>query len=341
MARVHGYKRFENSLVAQVKGVVFSVCRVIGLGFKKFFDALTRQYTIVLIPHSEKNVHNFRLSFLTVFCFILFMGSIIGAFVWSGLSYSSAQGSLAIKDSRLKDAQASLDSLREGVGGLSKQAQNFQAALSQTLTTLGIDIENQASGDSGDLASFFNIQETAAGSLREVNELQNLANYLASVEEPIREIGALLSTQSTLLTEIPNIWPVEGGKGHISMLFGNNDNPFTGLQYIHKGIDISTYRTGDPVLATADGQVVSYSNDNDFGVNIIIKHKHGFYTRYAHLMPNKRVSVGQRVQQGDVIGYIGNTGLTTGPHLHYEVHVGADVVDPYQYLNIRTMVAGN
>jgi murein DD-endopeptidase MepM/ murein hydrolase activator NlpD len=119
------------------------------------------------------------------------------------------------------------------------------------------------------------------------------------------------------------------------MGFGQNVNPFSGEQYIHKGIDISTYRQGDPVLATADGQVVAvdYSPD-DFGLYIIIKHKHGFFTRYAHLSAT-HVKVGQRVQQGDVIGNIGNTGKTTGPHLHYEVHIGSDVVDPYKYLNIK------
>jgi murein DD-endopeptidase MepM/ murein hydrolase activator NlpD len=154
--------------------------------------------------------------------------------------------------------------------------------------------------------------------------------------EPVKEIGTLLASQSALLTEIPNIWPIRGGIGHISMYFGQNENPFSGQYYIHKGIDLSTYRQGDPIVATADGQVVTIDNDQGgFGNYIIIKHKHGFYTRYAHLMSSK-VTRGQRVQQGDVIGYIGNTGLSTGPHLHYEIHVGSDVVDPYKYLNIRS-----
>jgi murein DD-endopeptidase MepM/ murein hydrolase activator NlpD len=116
-------------------------------------------------------------------------------------------------------------------------------------------------------------------------------------------------------------------------------NPFTGLYYIHKGIDISTYRQGDPIVATADGQVVTVDFDaGGFGNNVIIRHKHGFYTRYAHML-SFTVRVGQRVQQGEVIGYIGNTGLSTGPHLHYEVHIGSDVVDPYKYITIRSSIA--
>jgi murein DD-endopeptidase MepM/ murein hydrolase activator NlpD len=122
------------------------------------------------------------------------------------------------------------------------------------------------------------------------------------------------------------------------MFFGQNENPFTGQYYIHKGIDLSTYRSGDPIVATADGQVVTIDFDNGFGNYIIIKHKHGYYTRYAHMQAFK-AKVGQRVQQNEVIGWIGNTGLSTGPHLHYEVHVGSDVVDPYKYINIRSSIA--
>jgi murein DD-endopeptidase MepM/ murein hydrolase activator NlpD len=123
------------------------------------------------------------------------------------------------------------------------------------------------------------------------------------------------------------------------MYFGQNPDPFTGQNYIHKGIDISTHRQGDPIVATADGQVVAVEYEQGgLGNNVIIRHKHGIYTRYAHML-NFRVRVGDRVQQGDVIGNIGNTGLSTGPHLHYEVHIGSDVVDPYKYLNIRSSMA--
>ena len=150
----------------------------------------------------------------------------------------------------------------------------------------------------------------------------------------VNEIGSLLSNQSAVLTSIPNIWPVKGGIGHISMYYGQNENPFSGQWYIHKGIEISTYRTGDPVVATADGKVVTVSFANDFGNYIIIQHNRGFFTRYAHLA-SFRVYKGQKVEQGQVIGTMGNTGLTTGPHLHYEIHLGTDVIDPIQFLNLR------
>ena len=130
------------------------------------------------------------------------------------------------------------------------------------------------------------------------------------------------------------MWPIKGGIGHVSMAFGQNVHPITGQWYIHKGMDFSTYRSGDPVIATANGQVVTVGYDSSFGNNVIIKHKHGMYTRYAHLS-TIRVKKGQFVSQRDVIGTIGNTGVTTGPHLHYEVHIGSDVVDPAKYVTMK------
>lgn len=118
------------------------------------------------------------------------------------------------------------------------------------------------------------------------------------------------------------------------MPFGQALHPITGQWYIHKGLDISTYRSGDPVISTANGQVVTVTYDASFGNYVIIQHKYGYYTRYAH-MQSVRVKTGQFVSQGEVIGTIGNSGVSTGPHLHYEVHIGSDVVDPAKYVNIK------
>jgi murein DD-endopeptidase MepM/ murein hydrolase activator NlpD len=339
LASVHEYKRFENNVVQKVKNTAASGAGGAAGVFKKLGRFVTRRYTVVFVPHSEKRVYNFHVTVLSMCCFLLVVAGVVGAFFWYGASYSSAQHILVSKDSRLKEVQASLDQLRDETAVLLREARGFESALSGTLSALGTDLKSgNSQSPSGDLSSFFDIRETPEGLLQEVDDVRRLSSYLSRAVEPVKEIGAMLDSQSALLTEIPSIWPIKGGIGHVSFSFGQNENPFTGQYYIHKGIDLSTYRSGDPVVVTADGQVVTTDWDDGFGFYVIIKHKHGYYTRYAHLL-QYRVKVGQRVQQGDVIGYIGNTGLSTGPHLHYEVHIGSDVVDPYKYINIRSSIA--
>ena len=342
MASVHEYKRFENNLVQKVKNGAGFVFKAIGAFFSAMGKTITRRYTVVVVPHSEKKVYNLHVSLLSVCCFFLVLAAVFGTVLWYGVTFQSTRGNLVSKDGRLKDTQASLDQIRDEVNQLFKEVRNFEPALSSTLSALGADVQGTGKANmasTGDLSSFFNVRESPTGTLQEVDDLKRLSEFLSSATTPIKEIGTLLNSQNALLTEIPSVWPIKGGIGHISMYFGQNENPFTGQYYIHKGIDLSTYRQGDPIVATADGQVVALGFDVDgFGNNVIIRHKHGFYTRYGHML-SFRVHAGQRVQQGEVIGYIGNTGLSTGPHVHYEVHIGSDVVDPFKYLNIRSSIA--
>ena len=341
MAAIHGYKRLENSLVHKVQNGAAILIKKLGMFFLAIGRAITRRYTIVLVPHSEKKVYNFHITIFSTICFFLIVFGFIGSFFWYGTTYNNFSTVSIDRDTRLRDTQANLDMIRDEVTQLLREARQFEPALSGAISMLGSDIRgmnNTGITSAGDLASFLGINEIPEGGLREVADLRQLREYLATAAVPIQEIGMLLNSQSALLTEIPSVWPIRGGIGHISMFFGQAINPFTGQYYIHRGIDLSTFRQGDPIIATADGQVVVVEYDHGgFGNNVVIRHRHGFFTRYAH-MRSFRVSVGQMIQQGDVIGYIGNTGLSTGPHLHYEVHIGSDVVDPYRYLNIRSNI---
>jgi murein DD-endopeptidase MepM/ murein hydrolase activator NlpD len=338
LASIHKYKRFENNIVLRVKNAAWAAAKGIFKFLKAAGKMITRRYTVVVVPHSEKKVYNLQLTVFSMVCFVLIFASMAGVFFFYGFSLSGTQRGLTDKDPRLSDAQASLDKLRDEVAQLLRQSRGFQATLSNTLSTLGaVDASgDNADAAAGNLSSLFNIREVSNGTLQEVTDVQQLAAYLSAAVEPLQELRTILDAQNTLLSEIPSIWPIRGGIGHISMFFGQNKHPFTGQYYIHKGIDLSTYRQGDPIVATADGQVVTIeSEQGGFGNYIIIRHKHGFYTRYAHLL-SFRVTTGQRVQQGEIIGYIGNTGLSTGPHLHYEVHIGSDVVDPFKFITIRS-----
>jgi len=339
MASVHEYKRLENKIVQKViNAVVIAAEFIVGV-FKAIGRFLTRRYTLVFVPHSEKKVYNLHVTVLSICCFLLVVAGILGAFFWYGASYSNNMYTISNKDGRLRDTQASLDQLRDETALLLREARNFENALTNVLSALGLRSRNTTPQNArGDLSSILGFNESADGVLPEVNDIRRLAAVLSQSVDPILELGNLLDSQSALLTEIPSVWPVKGGIGHITMFFGQNIHPIFGQYYIHRGIDIATFRAGDPIIASADGQVVTAEYTADYGNFIIIRHKHGYYTRYAH-MQNFRVQVGQRIQQGEVIGYIGSTGISTGPHLHYEVHIGSDVVDPYRYLTIRSNLA--
>lgn len=337
MPRIRGYKRAENNAVRSIGNFFKHIFLAIWNAIVFVFKGGNRKLTIMVVPHSQKKVLNFQTTLFSIVLFITLLTGVASSFFWFSRKTIASEQNLAHLQSESREARASLDRLKDETGNLIKAAQNFQTAFSGTLSLIGLDTASTNTTNniqSGDLTSLFNIKETAFGSVKEIAELQKLTSFLENSIQPIEEIGKLLDSQSNLFSDIPNLWPIRGGIGHISMVFGQNKHPLTGQWYIHKGVDLSTYRSGDPIVTTADGQVVTVDYDPGFGNYVIIKHKHGFYTRYAH-MQSFRVKKGEYVQQGQVIGYIGNTGISTGPHVHYEVHIGSDVVDPMKYLNIR------
>ncbi len=133
----------------------------------------------------------------------------------------------------------------------------------------------------------------------------------------------------------PTILPVDADEYWISSGYGWRKSPFTGRREFHSGLDISS-RRGTPIIAPAEGKVVSVGKDRYIGKFIKITHSDNLTTLYGHLMELK-VKKGQPVKRGDVIGLMGNTGLSTGHHLHYQVQKDNKSVDPKQYiLNTHT-----
>ena len=131
----------------------------------------------------------------------------------------------------------------------------------------------------------------------------------------------------TSLADAPTLWPVEG---RVGSSFGEREDPFSGEGSFHAGIDIDA-PYGTPVRATADGTVIQVGWVNGYGREITLDHGHGLHTAYGHLA-SVAVIPGQRVSLGQVIGYVGDSGRSTGPHLHYEVRVHNVPVNPHKYL---------
>jgi murein DD-endopeptidase MepM/ murein hydrolase activator NlpD len=287
-----------------------------------------------LVPHTKKKIYNFHISIIAIIlCFIVFLG-IAGAFFWYSALSGRIKGGSNEWNSQLKNTQINLEQLQNEINQLSRAARSFEAVLSNALLSMGTAPNTYNLPAPSAQSPILNLQRND-DILKEMDDIRRLAVYLSSATEPVKEIGSILNSQSAILSEIPSIWPIRGGIGHFTAQFGINRDPFTGAPHMHTGIDLSTYRSGDPIVATADGQVTYMGYEPwGFGNYIIIRHQHGFFTRYAHLL-SFRVEIGQEVKQGETIGYIGNTGRSTGPHLHYEIHIGSDVVNPQKYLNIR------
>jgi murein DD-endopeptidase MepM/ murein hydrolase activator NlpD len=337
LARTHGYKKIEKEAVSSFGRKISRCVLTGGRFFYGIFGFLDQKITIMIVPHSQHRVINFQTNVFAVSLGIVLIAGVLSSFFYFNKNSLTSATSISRLEKQNRETLASLDEVRDENILLLQAAKQFESALSTTLSRLGLGQPNQkVTPRSSDLASLFNTGEPVSGSVLETADIRELTGFLEGAAEPIEQIGKLLEAQGTLLSDIPSIWPIANPAiGHLSMKFGQNTHPITGQLYLHKGLDLSTYRSGDPVVATANGQVVTIGFDEGFGLYIVIKHKHGIYTRYAHLNTT-RVQRGQFVSQRDVIGTIGSTGVSTGPHLHYEVHIGADVVDPEKYISIKS-----
>ena len=159
------------------------------------------------------------------------------------------------------------------------------------------------------------------------NFLDQLSTEARLEEIRQQELINKIRSQKNILAATPSIWPTQGW---ITSGFGYRISPFTGQREFHKGLDISG-PVGTPIYAPADGKVVFTGRDGGYGITVIIDHGLGITTRYAHLS-RYVVKKNQRVTRGEIIAYMGNTGRSTGPHLHYEVRLNGVPVNPLHYI---------
>lgn len=146
-------------------------------------------------------------------------------------------------------------------------------------------------------------------------------------EKDVMSLWKDLSEKNDLLLATPSIRPTNGW---ISSTFGMRESPFSGDARAHKGMDIAAY-AGTPIRAPASGIVSYAAMDEGYGNLISVDHGHGIVTRFGHCS-QIYVKVGQRVRRGDVIGAVGSTGRSTGPHLHYEVRLNGIPINPERYI---------
>lgn len=236
--------------------------------------------------------------------------------------------------------QAQNDSYRAATGELTTQITSLQAAV----TELG----ERAHIDPASLAAIEKLsglsKSRAMGGASTPLGAMALGSALSSPDATFGVIRDLLSTlesrldsarsgierRRALAAATPSIWPVTGW---LSSSFGRRTDPFHGGRTFHDGIDIVADR-GRAVYATAEGQVAKAGYSGDYGNLVVIQHSFGLETRYGHLL-RASVQAGQSVKRGDIIGYVGSTGRSTSPHLHYEVWLNSRLINPLRLLSAR------
>jgi murein DD-endopeptidase MepM/ murein hydrolase activator NlpD len=295
-----------------------------------------RRYTVLLANRSTGLVRRFTLSLRPTIAVCLTLASLpilmgLGAH-WKAQytidQLRAANTALDVENSSYRTATGELTAqiqLLEGVVDDLGARAKLDPAAANAIRKLPAAVRQRAVGGpvaasvlSSVLSSSLTSPEDTFGALRDL--LQGLESRLNFVRHDVERREALASAT-------PSIWPTQGG---LTGFFGDRSDPFTGEPGYHQGIDISTEK-GEPVYATADGVVETAAYSGDYGNLVVVRHAFGLATRFGHLSAFN-VGSGQRVKRGDVIGYVGSTGRSTGAHLHYEILVNGRLINPLQLL---------
>lgn len=310
---------------------------------------MSSSFSVMVIPDGGGRVRNLRFSRRMLYSLTFFLLSAL-AFglwgIWSLYQGYHKQHELAALQEKLSVNQMQyqqqvshlkhqLEVGRRKVAVVSRNIGNMQARLAR-LDALGSRLVEVASLD----ASEFNFgQQPAFGGPRIVPSptmqvgdmdasLQGLDSRLTNVDAQLAAIDYLLEQKRNKQAALPHGWPSEGG--WLSSPFGMRRDPFTGEPEEHPGVDIAN-RFGAPVLAASRGIVVFAGKTRGYGNMVEIDHGYGYMTRYGH-MSRLLVHVGDVVKDNQVIGRVGSTGRSTGPHLHYEVHHYGHLLNPEKFL---------
>ena len=294
--------------------------------------------TILLLPNDSSNVKQFRIPRFFLYMFLFFIPFIAAYIFWVIGDYKNVKAKvpeIASLQKQNEQQKVQLTYLGQRIERINKK----MSELNEFDRKLKIMTNLEESAGQGPfigvggseptmLASNSYVKEPVKDMVRSMHQSLDVLNEdIITGNQVKHKLFQYLEDQKVLLSSTPSIWPT---KGWLSSRFGYRISPFTQRKEMHKGLDIST-RLNTPIVAPADGIVIKTGWNGSFGRMISIRHGNGYITKYAHL--NKiLVKKGQAVKRGDKIGLVGQTGRSTGPHLHYEVHLKGVPVNPLRYI---------
>lgn len=294
---------------------------------KYYYDPHTLRY--------EKLVTPLRVKLLRVFAFIataLVTSAIISYFAFQFVG-SPAERILRDQNAELR---YNYKELNEQLGSIKQQMEELEKRDNDVYRSI---FEANPIPDSARAVAIEKQKEIAIVESMELSALVNsiyrsvdtLQARIQAQSKSYQQLGGLLTNKEQLLAATPAIQPVSNKDlNRIASGFGYRIDPIYKTIKMHAGLDF-TAPQGTPIYATADGtiKVASYS-DRGYGNHVIIGHGYGYETLYGHMVRIK-ARLGQRVQRGEIIGYVGSTGKSTGPHCHYEVHKNGQKLDPVYF----------
>jgi len=270
------------------------------------------------------------------YLYVFMAGALIGMFSITGIAGSYIRMlSKVASFNRLRSEKDNLTSQYSQLEQVARENQTQVASLgslaSEVSSLYGLKTDPILANASGPLSS-----EQVLTSIDQLYALRTSAfSGVATIALSSPRPSKALTTADWLrMAELPNLWPVEGP---VTGSFGEREDPFNGEGAFHSGVDISS-NYGHPVIAPADGVVTEAETMGGYGRLIQIQHGNGISTRYGHLS-GFAVRPGDRVRRGQLIGFVGLTGRSTGPHLHYEVRVYNTPVNPQKYLRLSVAQA--
>lgn len=291
-------------------------------------------YTLIIVPNASSRLHKVRVPIGIMY--VLATIGLISFFVAVGMGFNYAK--MAFKVADYNELQAENVDLKVQKKNLEVSTRKLSTkltaleTLSERLTTL---IENDSWNKrfgkmnvpaiGGSKVDYKTADLINNSNLRE--GVERLKDRTTDLESQMRLLEQVAEKRASVLRFTPSIWPT---RGHITSHYGSRSDPFNGDAELHLGVDIGALY-GSQVKTPADGIVIFAQRKAAYGNLLIIDHGNGLTTRHGHLS-RMGVRVGQKVHKNDVIGYVGTTGRSTAPHLHYEVRQNDRPLNPRNYL---------
>ncbi|MDA3899483.1 MAG: M23 family metallopeptidase [Spirochaetes bacterium] len=305
--------------------------RKISKKWSSFLEHGHEKMTIMFIPHDEKKIFNFQISKFTVLFFLVLFATVVttSSFAYMKNNQIKSEEEQLIENYReihnqLKNYESMTNEVSKLMGEIRPEIEDLyeMAAGSEDISEIWQMVQNSETGSDEDLAT---LKKVLPG---EVFELKRLQGDILCATNTVKTVRNFVDVRSQVINDTPSIIP---NRGHITSLFGWRRSPFGTGRDFHTGIDIAAPE-GTPIRATAPGKVIMVGWGGGYGKMVRIQHKYGFKTFYAH-QSTTITKVDDYVKKGQVIGYVGHTGASTGNHLHYEVRLGNVPINPYPYMS--------